>query len=146
MTHAFLAFLLRQRRSRSPIKRGADFRTSLAFYGFSSSVIPDFVIPSEGASPTRNLPRHVIPSECEESHKNRVRNHAPGLLLPLSIMSFRTEVVGRVRGISYKTSFRIEILPPFGRQNDSNVISNARERSPANTLLAGDSSGIYPSE
>ena len=51
------------------MKRGADFRTSLAFYASSSHVIPNVseespkecsVIPSEGASPTRNL--YVIPN------------------------------------------------------------------------------------
>ena len=105
MTHTFLAFRIRQRRSRSPIKRGADFRTSLAFYGFSSSVIPDFVIPSEGASPTRNL--YVIPNPPQT-----------------------------VWGISYNdahlardSSFRLRCI-----QNDSNVISNARERSHTITL------------
>ena len=54
--------------------------------------------------------------QMRESHKNRVRNHAPGLLLPLSIMSFRTETYGRVWGISSFLLETVAIVLSLGRR------------------------------
>ena len=111
MTHAFLAFRIRQRRSRSPIKRGADFRTSLAFYGFSSSVIPDFVIPSEGASPTRNL---IL---CHSEWTWGIPSHAHTSLR--SVQNDSRVIPSKCEGSPTILTYWQGILPPFGRQNDS---------------------------
>ena len=76
---------------------------------------------------------HVIPSE--ESHTK--------LFGKRIFTSLRSE---RMRGTSDSLTGRNSSFRLCCIQNDSNVISNASERSHANTRFVGDSSELHPSE